>query len=169
MGEVKAKRGRPRIKTIPTGFNMSRRREVNTMYMYSAVGLISEAAAEIPNQELLWYADDETKTARGKNGVLEQIGRMLEQDHYSEEDCIYIANLAAQASASGYTSREIENAIRRIRMAYKRLSNDPDDPALQYQEGLALQALIDMSRSKARVISVAATENQNLSVKSSNR
>ena len=54
MGEVKAKRGRPRIKTIPTGFNMSRRREVNTMYMYSAVGLISVAATDIPAFNLFY-------------------------------------------------------------------------------------------------------------------
>ena len=44
--------------------------------MYEAVDLITAAAAEIPNGDALWFADDRTRTAASKNGVLEQIGRM---------------------------------------------------------------------------------------------
>ena len=52
------------------------------MYMFQAVQLISEAATEIPDNELLWYSDSATQTAKNKDGILEQIGRMLLQDNF---------------------------------------------------------------------------------------
>ena len=112
MAEQKRKRGRPKLPTpITEDYAPSRRQAVNAMYMYNAVDLITEAASEIPNADLLWFADDQTRTAKSKSGVLEQIGRMLIQDRFSSADCIYIAGLAADAVSAGYTSREVENAI----------------------------------------------------------
>ena len=118
MTEQKRKRGRPKLPTpITEDYAPSRRQAVNAMYMYEAVDLITEAASEIPNADLLWFSDEKTRTAKSKSGVLEQIGRMLIQDRFSSSDCIYIASLAADAVSVGYTSREVENAIRAVRLA----------------------------------------------------
>ena len=129
MTEQKRKRGRPKLPTpITEDYAPSRRQAVNAMYMYEAVDLITEAASEIPNADLLWFSDEKTRTAKSKSGVLEQIGRMLIQDRFSSSDCIYIASLAADAVSVGYTSREVENAIRAVRLAYKALGKHQDDP-----------------------------------------
>ena len=85
MTEKKRKRGRPKLPTpITEDYASSRRQAVNAMYMYEAVDLIKAAAAEIPNGDALWFADDRTRTAASKNGVLEQIGRMRVQDGFSD-------------------------------------------------------------------------------------
>ncbi|NLW02252.1 MAG: hypothetical protein GX027_03190 [Clostridiaceae bacterium] len=98
MTEKKRKRSRPKLPTpITEDYASSRRQAVNAMYMYEAVDLIKAAAAEIPNGDALWFADDRTRTAASKNGVLEQIGRMRVQDGFPDGDCIYIADLAARA------------------------------------------------------------------------
>ena len=90
----------------------NRRQAVNDMYMFEGVHFISEAAAEIPDGDLLWYSDDATQAAKSKNGILEQLGRMVVQDHFSGVYCIYVAYLAIAALKSGSTSREIEKEIR---------------------------------------------------------
>lgn len=129
MTEKKRKRGRPKLPTpITEDYASSRRQAVNAMYMYEAVDLIKAAAAEIPNGDALWFADDRTRTAASKNGVLEQIGRMRVQDGFSDGDCIYIANLAADAVNGGFTSREVERTIRAIRLAFKAKDAHTDDP-----------------------------------------
>ena len=95
MEEKKRGRGRPRL-DVPNG-RCSRRQAVNSMYMFEAVQLISEAAAEIPDKSLLWYSDETTWTIKSKDGILEQIGRMLIQDHHEQCHCVYITNLAIAA------------------------------------------------------------------------
>ncbi len=127
MEQEKRGRGRPKIDTSITEYGApSRRQAINAMYMFEGVHLLSVAATDIPDSDLLWHSDDATQTAKGKNGILEQLGRMLEQDHYNEEDCVYIANLAIAALKNGKTSREIEKAIRNVRTANKRSAADPD-------------------------------------------
>lgn len=129
MAEQKRKRGRPKLPTpITEDYAPSRRQAVNAMYMYNAVDLITEAASEIPNADLLWFSDEKTRTAKSKSGVLEQIGRMLIQDRFSASDCIYIASLAADAVSAGCTSRDVENAIRAVRLAYKARWKHRDNP-----------------------------------------
>ena len=128
MTEKKRKRGRPKLPTpITEDYASSRRQAVNAMYMYEAVDLIKAAAAEIPN------------------GVLEQIGRMRVQDGFSDGDCIYIANLAADAVNGRFTSREVERTIRAIRLAFKAKDAHTDDP---YYADLAARA-VDMLRRMA--------------------
>ncbi|MDO4811042.1 MAG: hypothetical protein Q3985_03760 [Eubacteriales bacterium] len=58
---------------------------------------------------------------------MEQLGRMLVQDNLSKKDFITVANMAIAALQTGHTSREIENAIRKIRMAIKRYNSAPED------------------------------------------
>lgn len=119
---------------------------VNEKYMFDAVHLISVAATEISDSQLLWYSDDLTQTAKGINGILEQIGRMLEQDHAAQADCVYVTNLAIRAVKASHTTREIEMAIREIRKALKPLTADPENEALLHTTVLAVNTLEKMGR-----------------------
>ena len=142
MEEKKRGRGRPRLDTRHTEAHApSRRQAVNSMYMFEAVQLISEAATEIPDSELLWYSDSATQTAKSKDGILEQIGRMLIQDYFEPSDCIFITNLSIAALKNGCTCREVEKAIRRIRITSKESINSPDST---YLRNVAGQAVTDM-------------------------
>ena len=115
------------------------------MYMFEGVHLLSVAATDIPDSDLLWLPDYATQTAKSKNGILEQLGRMLVQDHHSEDDCVYIANLAIAALKNGKTSREIEKAIRNVRTANKKSAADPDNDWLykQAKEAALERAIFD--------------------------
>ena len=66
---------------------------------------------------------------------------MIEQDHFSEEDCVYIANLAIAALKNGSTSRDVEKAIRAIRLPMKEYYKDMDDLSLKYRVGTAIVEL----------------------------
>lgn len=139
MEEKKRGRGRPRL-DVPNG-RCSRRQAVNSMYVNKAAQLILEAATEIPNGNLLWYSDETTWTIKSKDGILEQIGRMLVQDKVSQNHCILITNLSIVALKNGCTCREIEKAIRKIRMAFKESSKAPDNTELINIAGQAVTAL----------------------------
>lgn len=139
LEEIKRGRGRPRL-DVPNS-RRSRRHDVNTMYINKAVQLISEAAAEIPEGKLLWYSDEAAWTIKSKDGILEQIGRMLVQDHHEQSHCVYITNLAIVALKKGCTCREIEKAIRKIRMAFKESTKAPDNTELINIAGQAVTAL----------------------------
>ena len=142
MEEKKRGRGRPRL-DVPNG-RCSRRQAVNSMYVNKAAQLISEAAAEIPDKSLLWYSDETTWTIKSKDGILEQIGRMLEQDQHEQSHCVYITNLAIAALKNGCTCREIEKAIRKIRMALKESTQIPSNTVLISVAGEAVTALRQM-------------------------
>lgn len=148
MEQEKRGRGRPKIDTHITEVGApSRRQAINAMYMYEGVHLLSVAATDIPDSHLLYQSDDATMTVKSKNGILEQLGRMVVQDHFSEEDCIYIANLAIAALKNGKTSREIEKAIRAIRLPLKEYYKDTDDETLKYRVGTAIMELQKMGGS----------------------
>lgn len=120
MEEIKRGRGRPKLDAhITKEYAPSRRQALNKMYMYEGVHLLSIAAAEIQNGELLWPEGMEAKTLKSRDGILEQLGRMMIQDGLSHTDCVYLANLAIAAVRVGYTTREVEIALRKIRMAAK--------------------------------------------------
>ena len=142
MEEKKRGRGRPRL-DVPNG-RCSRRQAVNSMYVNKAAQLISEAAADIPDGKLLWYSDKATWTIKSKDGILEQIGRMLEQDQHEQSHCVYITNLAIAALKNGCTCREIEKAIRKIRMALKESTQIPSNTVLISVAGEAVTALRQM-------------------------
>ena len=145
MEQDKRGRGRPKVDThITEAYASSRRQAVNAVYMYEGVELISVAATEIPDSHLLWRSDASTQTAGGKQGVLEQLGRMLIQDKFSQDDCITIANFAIQALKAGHTSREIEKAIRKVRLTNKKASADPENETLNEAAVNALDELRSM-------------------------
>lgn len=149
MEEVKRKRGRPRIDThITEEIATSRRQAVNKVYMYEGVYLLSAAAAEIPNGQLLWQADHKAMTLKCRDGILEQLGRMVMQDRLSHEDCVYLANLAADAVEQGHTTRQVELALREIRMAAKSSLNHPESPTLNKALGRKVDILRMMGEIK---------------------
>lgn len=77
--------------------------------------------------------------------AIEQIGRMLEQDHIAEEDCIYVASLSAQAVKAGHTTREVEKAIRAIRKTTKELAANPEDAEIHRKAVAAVEELEKMA------------------------
>lgn len=132
MEEVKRKRGRPRIDThLMEEIATSRRQAVNKLYMYEAVHLLTVAATEIPNGWLLWRADKKAQTLTCRDGILEQLGRMVMQDKLSYDDCVYFANLSAAAVERGHTTRDVEIALRQIRVAAKSSWKNPQSTMLR--------------------------------------
>lgn len=142
MEEVRRKRGRPRIDThITEEIATSRRQAVNKVYMYEGVYLLSDAASEIPNGQLLWQADHKAMTLKCRDGILEQLGRMVMQDKLTHEDCVYLVNLAAAAVEKGHTTRQVELALREIRMAAKSSLKNPESPTLYKALGRKVEIL----------------------------
>ncbi len=89
METQKRGRGRPKIDTSLMDDQLSRRAAVNAKYMYDGMVLIKAAATEIPDWQMLWDEDRTARTAKSKNGILEQLGRMAEQDRFHPDDCVY--------------------------------------------------------------------------------
>ena len=129
--EAGRKRGRPKLDAhITEEYAPSRRQALNKMYMYEGVHLLSVAATEIQNSEVLWREDRTAVTLKSRDSILEQLGRMAVQDKLGHTDCVYLANLAIAAVQNGYTTREVEVALREIRMAAKSSMKNPDNEAL---------------------------------------
>ena len=142
--EVKRGRGRPRLDAhITEEYAPSRRQALNKMYMYEGVYLLSAAATEIQNSEVLWQEDRTAVTVKSRDGILEQLGRMMVQDKLAYTDCAYLANLAIAAIQNGYTTREVEVTLRQVRMAAKSSMKNPDSEALY----CALGNTVDILRS----------------------
>ena len=143
--EVRRKRGRPKLDAhITEEYAPSRRQALNKMYMYEGVHLLSVAATEIQNSEVLWQADRTAVTLKSRDGILEQLGRMAVQDKLGRTDCVYLASLAIAAVQNGYTTREVEVALREIRMAAKSSMKNPDSEALSCVLGNAVDILRSM-------------------------
>ena len=146
--EVKRGRGRPRLDAhITEEYAPSRRQALNKMYMYEGAHLLSVAATEIPNSEVLWQEDRTAVTVKSRDGILEQLGRMAVQDKLAYADCVYLTNLAIAAVQNGYATREVEVVLRKIRMAAKPSMRNPDNEALY----CALGNTVDILRSMGGV------------------
>ena len=142
MEEVRRKRGRPRIDAhITEPYAPSRRQALNKTYMYEGVYQLKAAATEIQNLRVLWDENREAQTLKSRDGILEQLGRMELQDHLAREDQIYLANLAIAAVEAGYTTREVEAALRAIRMAAKASLADPESSVLRKKLGNTVEIL----------------------------
>lgn len=143
-GEVRRGRGRPKLDAhITEEYAPSRRQALNKMYMYEGVHLLSATATEIQNGEVLWREDRTAVTVKSRDGILEQLGRMMVQDKLAYTDCAYLANLAIAAIQFGNTTREVETVLRKIRMAAKSSMKNPDNEALY----CALGNTVDILRS----------------------
>ena len=143
MEEVKRKRGRPKLDAhITEEYAPSRRQALNKMYLYEGVHLLAAAATEIQNSEVLWQEDRTAVTVKSRDGILEQLGRMTVQDRLAYTDCVYLANLAIAAVQNGCTTREVETALRQVRMSAKSSIKNPDSEALY----CALGSTVDILR-----------------------
>ena len=75
MEQEKRGRGRPKIDTHITEYGApSRRQAINAMYMFEGVHLLSVAATDIPDSDLLWHSDDATQTAKAKTASWNSLG-----------------------------------------------------------------------------------------------
>ena len=123
----KKKRGRPSIDEQHDGFvqflantdtrNMSHRAHVNLFYRTSGVSFVTDHRDSIPHHDTLIqpYKDSYIQKKVGV-GVLEQLGRMIEQDRYAESDVLQIAVIASDALYKGLKAKEVEQYIRRGRV-----------------------------------------------------
>ena len=98
----------PQMETICTDQDRTPRTAVNKYYTFTGMGVIKEAASENPECTLLYDVVNQKIRCMG---VLEQLGRMLDQDGYPLEAVTSIAIAAAGARADGVTSKSIERYI----------------------------------------------------------
>ena len=123
----KKKRGRPSIdeRTGDTlvkfiaatdAHNNTHRTHANRAYMTAGMTFVAEHRNDIPHHDTLIkpYGDSYVNQKTGI-GVLEQLGRMIEQDGYTEADVLHIAVIAADALHKGLKVKEVEQFIRRGR------------------------------------------------------
>lgn len=129
-----AKRGRPTVAATYIGEDFSQfiktTRPGKTTRTYAAeyyrsvvYSLLSEAASDIPYLDGIFHCDDGKRELRQKGEIIEQLGRMLEQDGHSPEDILYFATLAAQHYHDGYTVKEIKAWLLEVRKAWKESIN----------------------------------------------
>lgn len=69
-------------------------------------------------ENMLAMSSQEAKKAGYKRDstVLEQLGRALTQDRFTDEDFIFLAEKAADYKCEGYNSKEIAQWIREVRL-----------------------------------------------------
>lgn len=140
----KRKRGRPKIDADFTEqLGTSRRAQLNAKYMFDGMVLVKNSS-EITEPDMLWKEDVATSSATSKNGILEQLGRMMEQDHLHPDDCVFFANRSIDAVKAGYTFREVEKALRAIRMAIKKANGTPENSYERHQITMVINDLVSM-------------------------
>lgn len=148
MENEKRKRGRPRVDAEFVGdLAPSRRAKVNMKYMFDGIVFLEDYSDRIPDHDLIWHENSATHSSTGKQGVVEQLGRMLEQDHLLLGDCIDFANDAAAALKAGCTSREVEKALRAGRIATKKYMANPEDETVRSE---AAAAILHLQRMKLK-------------------
>ena len=142
----KRKRGRPKVDThLTEGYYDNRRKELNYKYMFEDVGVLMDAADEIPERTILYEMDKENRCFKAcKTGILEQLGRLRIQDNAALEDCVIVANYAIDAIKAGVGVKEITVAIRKLRTALKKYSADEENEFLRMEFRRALYELREL-------------------------
>ena len=122
--ENKRGRGRPSVTELIVGSNAtlyekiimdgktyrSKRSIADTAYVYEAAKVLSEAASEIEDLELIWGDEYYCRS------IMNQLGRMYRKDGYNANDVIAIAKEAIKGKKDGRSVKEIEQYIRHGRM-----------------------------------------------------
>lgn len=118
---TKKKRGRPTVEKIQDledimafiqNDGKSKRTHTNTLYETAGSNFILHHADQIKNSKLLANRNDERHELRTAHAVCEQIGRMVLQDHYSDQDVLLISKTAADLLSNGYTIKQVSEYIR---------------------------------------------------------
>mgnify|MGYP007101933823 CR=1 FL=1 len=122
----KKRRGRPSIDEHSDGIvkaisdsdtqDQTHRAHVNKYYETAGSIFVGHRRDDIPHYDTLIqpYRDSFVPKKTGR-GVLEQLGRMIEQDGYRDTDVLHIAIIAADALHQGLRVKEVERFIRRGR------------------------------------------------------
>lgn len=107
--------------------NKGKRTTQNELYIMDAISAIERLAPA--GCERLYFIPDNLITLSTQEAlregykrdstVLEQLGRALTQDRLSDADFIFFAEKAAEYKGQGYTSKEIAQWIRRVRIEIK--------------------------------------------------
>lgn len=118
------KRGRPTVAAqhmdedfanfiASTSKDKTTRTQAAIFYRAAVYGLLSEAASDIPYLDGIFciVEQDGMPGVKQKNEIIEQLGRMLEQDGFSESDVLTVAKIAAEAYHNGYTVKQIKAYI----------------------------------------------------------
>ena len=122
--EEKRHRGRPSVTEKIAGSSVShyeyvitegkkyrsKRSVADAAYALSAAVVLTEAASEIEDLEIICGPDYQCRS------VLSQLGRMVRQDGFSKADVVNVAKAAIQGKKDGYSIKEIEQYIRHGRM-----------------------------------------------------
>ena len=120
----KKRRGRPSVtqkiagdssalyeKVITEGKQYRSRRSIaDTAYSFTAGDILSEAASEIDDLELICGPDYQCRS------ILNQLGRMHRTEGYSKADVIVIAKEAIKGKKEGRSVKEIEQYIKHGRL-----------------------------------------------------
>lgn len=93
--------------------DLTHRSHVNTFYRTAAANFIGEHFSELPQAgKLVRPVKGSYIPCKTGLSVLEQLGRMIEQDGYSEQDVLLISDLASRMLDRGFTVKEVERYIR---------------------------------------------------------
>ena len=90
----------------------TRRTISDTAYAYTAMKILSEAASEIEDLELILNH----QTQYMCRSILNQLGRMSQSEGYSDKCIVRIAKAAIQDRKNGYSVKDIEKYIRHGRV-----------------------------------------------------
>lgn len=120
----KRKRGRPTAAAAHAGQDFAddmkryfsdktTRTQAAHFYSSAAYPLLSEAASEIPYLDGIFciFKSNGIDALKQKEEIIEQLGRMIEQDGYSDNDVLKVASIAAKAYHDGYKVKEIKAYI----------------------------------------------------------
>lgn len=83
----------------------SNRSVTNALYYQEGMSI----AKEVCDVSKIFFT---SKGRSRRNCILEQLGRMKLQNHYDDESCKRVFEIALRALADGYSVREIERYIR---------------------------------------------------------
>ena len=90
------------------------RTHISEYYRGAVFGLL-EDNSDIPYLEKIFRIDNSRPACYQKCEIIEQLGRMLVQDGYSEDSVIEAATIAAKLYRMGYTVKEIKAYLIRVR------------------------------------------------------
>lgn len=119
-----AKRGRPTVFVARTGSdvehclpssglgNKTRRTQASAYYVAIAHQVLKESGFDIPYLDEIYDCDPSTGRIRRKSVIIDQIGRLWDQDGESPEFVKEVATWAAKAYHDGLSAKQVAECIR---------------------------------------------------------
>ena len=97
------------------------RNHATQFYCGAVYALLSEAASDIPYLDGIFSVTGTglMEKVKEKTEIIEQLGRILEQDGYGDEDVLWVAKWAAKAYHDGLTVKEIKGIISKQRQIWR--------------------------------------------------